>query len=267
MAQHTDESICYSLEAYPDADFLARPATPLPDHAFALIREALFFNDEAYRTVRDHVRPMGRGAFLLFVIVILVALGQAIGLALGLLTSPRIDLVQNAIYDAIVNTGLYGARAAAAPEFAQQFGQAYEGAWQSLRLFTGYPTWSTTVAAAATAIIGGFLNWLIYGLLAHWTARWFGGQSSYSRFMGPLALSYAPLLLGVILLFPGAVRRHAADLPGFADGEVPGHQGDLCTGPGPQPGDSAVSVPARTTDHACHRHLRHRVRHWANSIP
>ena len=204
MAQHTDESIRYSLEAYPDADFLTRPATPLPDKAFVLIREALFFNDEAYRALRDHVRPMSRGAFLLFVIVILVALAQAIGLALGLLTSPRIDLLQNAIYDAIVNTGLYGARAAAVPEFAQQFGQAYEGAWQSLRLFTGYPTWSTTVAAAATAIIGGFLNWLIYGLLAHWTARWFGGQASYSRFMGPLALSYAPLLLSVILLFPGA---------------------------------------------------------------
>ena len=183
---------------------MRRPAPPLADKPFALIREALFFNEAAYRMLRNHASPMRRGTFILFVIVILVALAQVIGLALGLLTSPRIDILQNAIYDAIVSTGLYADRAAAVPEFAQQFRQAYEGVWQSLRLFAGYPNWGTTVAASTAAVVGGFLNWLIYGLLAHWTARWFGGQTSFTRFMGPLALAYAPLLLSIVLLFPGA---------------------------------------------------------------
>ena len=204
VATQLDDSIYDPMDAYPEADFLRRLDAPTEDKPFALIREALFFNEAAYRVLRNHASPMGRGAFILLVIVILVALAQVLGLALGLLTSPRIDILQNAIYDAIANTGLYANRAASVPEFAFQFRRAYEGVWQIARLFTGYPTWSTTVVTSIAVVAGGFLNWLIYGLLAHGTARWFGGRTSFTRFMGPLALAYAPLMLSIILLFPGA---------------------------------------------------------------
>ena len=142
---------------------------------------------------------------MLLFIVAGVAIAQAIGLALGLLTSPRIDILQSAIFDFITQMGLYSRRVAASPQFAQQFSQTYEAVWQAIRLFGGYPSWSGTLAAASAAVVGAYLNWLVYGVIAHWTARWFRGQASLSQFLGPLALSYAPLLLTVVLLVPGAV--------------------------------------------------------------
>lgn len=202
MTEQIDSSLSY--KPYPEAGYLERPGEPLPDKPFALIREALFFNEEAYRTLRDHSSPFGRGVLVLLIIVVGVALAQAIGLALGLLTSPRIDILQDAIYGFITQMVLYNRRVANVPEFAQQFRQIYEGVWQALRLLGGYPSWSGTAAAAATAVVGTFVNWLIYGLLAHWVARWFRGQASLSQFLGALALSYAPLLLTVVLLVPGA---------------------------------------------------------------
>ncbi|MCB0085214.1 MAG: YIP1 family protein, partial [Caldilineaceae bacterium] len=75
---------------------------------------------------------------------------------------------------------------------------------QGIRFAAGYPTWSTTVAVVALAIVGTYINWLVYGTLAHWTARWFGGQATLGRFLGPLALAYSPLLLAMILMIPGA---------------------------------------------------------------
>ena len=148
---------------------------------------------------------MAAARSILLIIVAIVAIAQAIGLALGLLTSPRIDILQNSLFEFITQMGLYSRRVAASPEFAQQFRQTYEAAWQALRLAGGYPSWSGTVAAASAAVVGAFLNWLAFGVLAHWTARWFRGQASLSQFLGPLALAYAPLLLTVVLLVPGAV--------------------------------------------------------------
>ena len=203
MTDEIEGSMKYPYDTYPDADYLAHSGSPLADKPLVLIREALFFNEETYGLLRDHAAPMRRGAFLLLMIVVAVAVAQAIGLALGLLTSPRINILQDAVYDFITQMNWFVNRAAASPEFGRQFSQAYEGLWQSIRLLTGYPSWSGTLAAAVTAIGGAYLNWLIYGVLTHWTARWFGGKASLAQFLGPLALSYAPLLLTVILMVPG----------------------------------------------------------------
>jgi hypothetical protein len=200
----TDSSLTTGQDLYPDAAFLARPEEPLPEKPLALIREALLFNEDAYRTMRNTLSPFGRGALTLLIIVVIVAAAQAIGLAFGLLTSPRIDILQDALYEFITQMGLYSRRVANVPEFAQQFRQSYEGVWQAIRLLGGYPSWSGTAAAAGAAVIGSFLNWLLYGIIAHTIACWFRGQASLSQFLGPLALSYAPLLLTAVLLVPGA---------------------------------------------------------------
>ncbi len=204
MTAPIDNSMAAGQNLYPDAAYLARPEEPLSGKPLTLIREALLFNEEAYRTLRNGSSPFGRGALILLIIVATVAVAQAIGLALGLLTSPRIDILQDSLYEFITQMGLYNRRVAAMPEFAQQFAQGYEATWQAIRLVGGYPSWSGTLAAASAAVIGSFLNWLLYGLIAHALARWFRGQASLSQFLGPLALSYAPLLLTVVLLVPGA---------------------------------------------------------------
>ena len=194
----------FPYDNYPNADFLAHPQPPLNDRSFLLIREGLLLNEDAYRTLRHHATPMGRGALVLFWIVLVAGVAQGMGLALGLLTSPRLDIIQSTIYDSITSLNWFVIQAAASPDFAQQFNQAYATAWQGIRIAGGYPSWSSTLATVASVIAGTYLNWLVYGFLAHWTARWFGGSAGYAQFMGPLALSYAPLILTVVMLAPGA---------------------------------------------------------------
>jgi hypothetical protein len=189
---------------YPDATYLNQPGDQLSDRPLVLIREALLFNEDAYRTLRDHASPLGRGALVLLIIVGITATAQAVGLAFGLLTSPRIDILQDNMYEYITQMGLYSRRVAASPDSVQQFRQTYEGIWQLVRLLGGYPSWSGTLATVFEVVVGSFVSWLVYGVITHWTARWFRGRASLKQFMGPLALSYAPLLLTVVLLVPGA---------------------------------------------------------------
>ena len=56
----------FPYDNYPNADFLAHPQPPLNDRSFLLIREGLLLNEDAYRTLRHHATPMGRGALVLF---------------------------------------------------------------------------------------------------------------------------------------------------------------------------------------------------------
>ncbi|MGL4648184.1 MAG: hypothetical protein ACRC1H_02150, partial [Caldilineaceae bacterium] len=53
-------------------------------------------------------------------------------------------------------------------------------------------------------VVGIWGTWLIYGLLAHGAARWFGSRVRMGQFYGPLALAFAPLLLTLVLVWPGA---------------------------------------------------------------
>ena len=46
--------------------------------------------------------------------------------------------------------------------------------------------------------------WLVYAAFAQVLARWFGGEAGYKQLAGALALSYAPLLILVVELWPGA---------------------------------------------------------------
>ncbi len=199
------DSTAFPYDAYPDADYLLDPREPLNDAPLAMIREGLFYNEAAYRRLRDHAAPFGRGALILLITVLIAGIAQAIGLALGILTAPRIDLIQETLYESITSLGWFMRQVEASPEFLTQFNQGYESAWQAFRIFGGYPSWSSTLAVIGTVTVGTFLNWIVYGFFAHWTARWFGGEASYGQTMGTLALSYSPLILTVVLLVPGSV--------------------------------------------------------------
>lgn len=204
MSAQSELPASYPGRVYENADYLYRPDSPPHDKALPLIREALLYNPDAYRAMRNRTNAAGRGAFILLVIVLLVAVAQLVGLAIGLLTSPRIDLLQDRLYDGITGMAWFANRVAVSPEMGQRFNMAYEGVWQGIRLTAGYPTWSTTAAVVALAVLGTFINWLVYGTLAHGTARWLGGQATFGQWLGSLALAYAPLLLTMILMIPGA---------------------------------------------------------------
>ncbi len=193
-----------STQRYSEADFLDGPSIEDDAGALQLIAEGLLLNEHSYAAVRDHKSPMLRGLFLLLIIIIAVSVAQAVGLAFGVLISPRIDIIQDSVYDGITQMRWFVNRSASVPEFLSDFRVRYEMIWQAIRILGRYPSWLGAVTYAGIIAVITVLDWLVYGFLAHWLAKWYGGRASYSQFMGALALSYAPLSLLVILCVPGA---------------------------------------------------------------
>ena len=68
----------------------------------------------------------------------------------------------------------------------------------------GLPSALGTGVNVTTLLLSTFGAWLGFGLVVHWLARWFGGQARVGQFLGVFGLAYAPLLLTVIGVVPGA---------------------------------------------------------------
>jgi hypothetical protein len=205
MANELDE-----LALKPGRAAVVPAETQHPDHTpqsgiLSLLGRALFLGVEPYAIVRDSKKPAQRGFAILFSILGLVTLAQVIGYGLGWLTAPRLGSLQALSYATIVDLPWYADQLQLDPAFAGQFQQGHTAAWEALRILLGYPTITATGASVVTLIITALLSWFIYALLAHWFARWYGSRARFGQTLGVLALAYAPLLLRVIEVIPGAV--------------------------------------------------------------
>ncbi len=183
---------------------------PAPDDSgffgtLRLARQALLLQQEVYEPLLDVPRPFRRGFGIVSVILLTVSLAYALGIVISLMTMPRVDMVQQAIYDAITGSMWYAGQVALRPNFAGFFDFMYGLTWQITRIVGGYPSWLGAVYAFFSVVVLGVLNWLGYGVLAHMVARWLGGSRdiSKSRFLAVLSLSYAPTLLLMANIVPG----------------------------------------------------------------
>jgi len=176
-----------------------------PPGVLALLWRALLLGSSPYVVVRDDARPGRRGLVLLLAIVGIVTLAQVIGYGLGWLTAPRLGSLQNLSYTTIIDLDWYAAQVQADPAFATQFAQGHTAAWETLRILLGYPTITATTSSVVVLIVAALLNWLVFGLLAHGFARWYGGRARMGQTLGVLGLAYAPLLLRTIEIVPGAI--------------------------------------------------------------
>jgi hypothetical protein len=147
---------------------------------------------------------MSRGFKSLLAILGVVVLGKVLGWIFGLLTMPRLGGIQTAIYNFLTGLGWYSDRVAESPGFAQQFQQTYGLVWEGLRTLIGQPTATSLISSTLSLILMTFGAWLGYAALAQLLARWFGGRATYKQLAGALALSYAPLLILLVELWPGA---------------------------------------------------------------
>lgn len=127
-----------------------------------------------------------------------------IGYWLGVLTAPRLDSLQSLLYNAAVGLPWYTEQAQLNPSFATQFQQGYLAAWEGLRILLGYPTVTATGGMVILLILATLFNWFVFAMLAHWMARWWGSEARFGQTLGVLALAYAPLLLRMVEIVPGA---------------------------------------------------------------
>jgi hypothetical protein len=196
----------HELAGTSDPAQLEASTTPPAEHprAWRLAVQALLLNDQAYAAVRDAVRPLRRGFVAMLVVWGIVLVARLIGVGLGYLTSPQLGRIEQIIRDFVVTLPWYTDQVRAVPTFATQFAQGYAVGWEALRMLLGIPTWSGTIGSITGMVLATLSAWFVYGVLAHWLARWFGGQARFSQTLGVLSLAYAPLLLLVIELMPGA---------------------------------------------------------------
>jgi hypothetical protein len=187
---------------------LPRTARVAPQHAWwrplALARDALFLREAAFESAAGHASPFGYGALILAMILALVGLASLAGLALGLMTSPRVGYLEQTLLNALTGMSWYSHVVTQNPAFADSFGRAYGLAWQAIRAALGVPIPAVSVAGFVALAAGVFLQWLAFGAIAHGVARWFGGRARWAEFMAALSLMFAPLLLTIVELVPGA---------------------------------------------------------------
>lgn len=171
--------------------------------AYKLAWKAMLFQEDAYTPIRESAKPFRKGFGVILVILLTVCVSYLIGVLLNFLTLPRIDLVQEVLYDLITGLGLYQQAVANSPGIGALFEAGYGLIWQAVRIVGGFPSWLGAIIALFNILILGILNWLGYGLLVHMIAGWLGGKSPKGPFFGALALAYAPVLITVANLFPG----------------------------------------------------------------
>jgi hypothetical protein len=163
----------------------------------------LLLNERGFDRVKANPRPARLGLSILAYIAILLLVSLIFGTLFSYLTLPQLDILSTQLYDSLVQLDWFTSIAEANPQFAAQFEGAYRAVWQLIRLFGGFPSVAGFSWTALTALVSLFGGWLVYGTTAHLFARWLGGRSTLRRFLGPLALAYAPLVLRGLSHFPG----------------------------------------------------------------
>lgn len=179
-------------------------ATLERDEPWRLAWRALLLDQRAFNTVVNSLGPLKKGFAVLLTILGIVLVARLIGWGLDYLTSPRLDSLQALVESFITGLPWYRTQVQQSPQFAVQFAQSYGLSWEAVRAALGIPTPTNQGIGIGALILNTLLVWLGYGTLAHWFARWLGGQGTWQETLGALALSYAPLLLLVVTAVPGA---------------------------------------------------------------
>lgn len=176
-----------------------------PQRILGLLGQALLLNPVAYVAIREHRVPFRRGLLILLTVLGIVGVARLVGLGLGLLAAPQLGSIQQIVHDFVTGLPWYAQQVLADAEFARQFETGYTMTWDALRLLLGVPVPIQVGALYLTLVITTFVHWLVYGVLSHLFARWLGGKARLGQTLGVLGLAYAPLLLFVVEIVPGAV--------------------------------------------------------------
>ena len=185
----------------------ANTPAPLPyaeAHSLRLAWRALLLDEYAYAAVDEHARPLRRGFLVLLWVLGVVLLARIVGLGLNWLTSPQLGRIEALLQEFVTSLPWYAEQVRQAPDFAVRFAQNYFLGWEGLRALLGIQTPSSTGVWAGVTLLDTLLAWLLFGLLAHGSARWLGGRGRWQQTLGAVALAYAPLLLTLVEVIPGA---------------------------------------------------------------
>lgn len=174
--------------------------------SFRAIKEALLLRTEVYTAVTKAPIPSRRGFGILLVLLVTVSLTQIIGAVFNVATMPKVDAVQQSLYEAITGLTIYTNASTTNPDFPSLFTTIYNLFWMFLRWFGGYPSTFGTLFTAVTFITSNIFAWLTYGFLGYYVAKAFGAKvEKMGDYLGLMGLAFAPFVLYSVEMVPGLV--------------------------------------------------------------
>jgi hypothetical protein len=158
---------------------------------------------DAYQEVLNTTTPRKEGFRLLAVLFLTTGVVVSLGMVLGWMTLPRIDLLQAGVSQIVFDSAAYQAFAAASPTASLLFNAFYQLFWFVLTLELGYPSARDILLGPLSMLGLGLFRWVTFAVFGEWVARKFGGTARPHAFWAALALAAAPALLRVLTLVPG----------------------------------------------------------------
>jgi len=170
-------------------------------HSFRLSWEALLLRQRAYSDVRDAPNPFIQGLTVIVVISVLASLVAVVGQGLAWATSPSLTAMRDAVWRGLQRMPWYRDLSGSA-SFVEQFRQWFDLGWEIVPRFFGAPDILGAAIGVVMRPVGLLILWLVYGLLAHISARILGGDAKLGQTLGCTALAVAPQLLTFVHLLP-----------------------------------------------------------------
>jgi hypothetical protein len=173
-------------------------------HFAGLVVRGLFLRTDAYEEMREARNPFVEGLFVILVVGVLIALAAVVGTTLGWASSPSLAAIEQQVYDGITSMSWFEQlERAAGSDFLEEFQAQWDWNWRLAN--TLVPTPLSSLTGIITTPLRLILGWLIYGLLAHVFARWFGGEANLGQTLGTTALAVAPEILNLVGFLPFVV--------------------------------------------------------------
>ncbi|NTU86047.1 MAG: YIP1 family protein [Chloroflexales bacterium] len=160
----------------------------------------LLLDQRAFQAQRDTPGGIGRGALLVALVALLVAVAALIGDLGEYLTQPDPTLASETLASGLMAMPWYEELTASSPSLADSIGQllAQPG---SLSL-TPSPL-AGVISLVATPLLA-LLSWLISGAIIHIAARAFGGGAPFGQTLACTAVASGAGLLGLVQVVPYA---------------------------------------------------------------
>ncbi len=162
----------------------------------------LFLETDVYREQRESPDGLTRGAILVVIISLMVAVAKLIGRIGEVLTSPEREVFERALYEGLAAMPWHRQLSADIPGFATSFREQFDQVSRIVQLVDGNVS-GDLIGLALTPVIA-LLVWSIYGLFAHSIARLMGGQGTLIQTLGCTALASGANLLGLVQIVPFA---------------------------------------------------------------
>jgi hypothetical protein len=161
---------------------------------------AFLLQEDAYGGMRDDAQRMRRALILIVVVGLLVGVTGACGRLGEWALSPNMDAMKAIVLRHLTQMPWY-AEMSRNPRAMEVFRREYDLGWNIAKALAPNPSALVSIITTPLSLL---IIWLVYGVLAHLSARSLGGKGSAGQTLACTALAVAPQFLNLVTVLPFA---------------------------------------------------------------